>query len=310
MTITLPQATVSELPNLCEYPPQAEREIVSRIERLLSGRIKFLASEKTNTKLAKQYVADSLGTMDWDKHYDIQSNSLEWNISGLSLMPSDLAGIGNLCPHASAGCKEGCLVFCGLASVFESIKFGRLARTMCWHEHRGRMLELLANELAALFRRQVKTGIAQAVRLNMFSDIPWEKFGVPQAFPTLQFYDYSKYPTRFGAVLPNYWVTFSLSETNALDAEKVLNAGGNVAVVFADSTKPYVGNRATMQDIPEWFTIGDSQWPVWSADSFDHRFLDPRARSEGGLIAGLVLKAPTKVQRNQAINSGFAQLWR
>ena len=39
----------------------------------------------------------------------------------------------------------------------------------------------------------------------------------------------------------NYHLTFSRSETNEADCKRVLEAGGNVAVVFAGEMKPMAG---------------------------------------------------------------------
>ena len=54
----------------------------------------------------------------------------------------------------------------------------------------------------------------------------------------LQFVDYTKSPKRAleharGQLPANYHLTFSRSETNESDCLRVLEAGGNVAVVFA-----------------------------------------------------------------------------
>lgn len=54
-------------------------------------------------------------------------------------------------------------------------------------------------------------------------------------FSDVIFYDYTKIAKRFAGDLPaNYSLTYSLAEHNATEAEAVLKAGGNVAVVFAD----------------------------------------------------------------------------
>ena len=51
------------------------------------------------------------------------------------------------------------------------------------------------------------------VRLNVLSDIPWERHGIPQSFPGLFFYDYTKRADRLGIgkTPANYRLMFSYS---------------------------------------------------------------------------------------------------
>jgi hypothetical protein len=103
-------------------------------------------------------------------------------------------------------------------------------------------------------------------------------------FPHVQFVDYTKSVKRAlaharGELPPNYHLTFSRSETNEADCLKVLEAGGNVAVVFADG-KPM-----------RWHG-----YPVIDGDKHDLRHLDPR-----GVVVGLAPKG-VKARRD---TSGF-----
>ena len=69
---------------------------------------------------------------------------------------------------------------------------------------------------------------------------------LPIRFPEIQFVDYTKNMRR---VLDpnrpaNYHLTFSLSETNKAEAEQVLAAGFNVAVVFGNGQPDsFMGHR-------------------------------------------------------------------
>jgi hypothetical protein len=76
------------------------------------------------------------------------------------------------------------------------------------------------------------------VRLNVFSDLPWEMMapGLFDDFRNVQFYDYTKVP---GRVVPdNYDITFSYAGTkrnvDSMDHE-IRDLGRRVAVVFAAS---------------------------------------------------------------------------
>jgi hypothetical protein len=121
------------------------------------------------------------------------------------------------------------------------------------------------------------------VRLNGTSDLPWERIAGPyglsafQAFPAIQFYDYSKIATRVlmhasGLMPVNYHLTFSRSESNQIDVAAVVAAGANVAAVFQKSL-PAV-----------WHGV-----PVVNGDADDLRFLDA-----SGVIVGLKAKGRAK----------------
>jgi hypothetical protein len=128
----------------------------------------------------------------------------------------------------------------------------------------------LARELELLITRALKKGRRPVARLNATSDVYWEQTpivrfgrtfdGVPQAFPEVTFYDYTKAIPRLRRQQPsNYHLTFSLAETNDKHALEALERGFNVAAVLRG-------------DHPEelW------GYPVVDGDKHDYRFLDPR----------------------------------
>ena len=136
----------------------------------------------------------------------------------------------------------------------------------------------LDREIAAHVRRAERHGLKPAVRLNATSDIPWE--GVARELLArwrsrgVVFYDYTKSPER--AIRQPYHLTFSRSESNDADCERVIDAGGTVAVVF--STRKGESLPATFRGRK-----------VIDADEHDLRFLDPR-----GVWAGLRAKGPAR----------------
>ena len=102
---------------------------------------------------------------------------------------------------------------------------------------------MLALDIAALERKAIKLGMVAAVRLNGTSDLPWEnlkgEIGVSlmERFPSVQFYDYTKNPSRAiaygqGKMPVNYHVTFSRSEANSGAVLSVIDTVANVAAVF------------------------------------------------------------------------------
>jgi putative transposon-encoded protein len=205
----------------------------------------------------------------------------------LYLAPLDLGGFGNVCPFASKGCAADCLNSAG-RGAFNSTQKARREKTALFFKANASFLCNLALDILKLQRKAVKLGLKPVVRLNGTSDIAWEKlklngFNLFQMFPAVSFYDYTKNPKRAldnaKSMHPkNYRVVFSRSETNEADCEKVLQAKGNVAVVFRNILpKRYLGKRVI---------VGDES---------DLRFLDPK-----GCVVGLTAKG--KAKRS---NSGF-----
>ena len=215
---------------------------------------------------------------------------------GLSLYPHKGIGFGNVCRFAKR-CIKSCLAHQGQGPV-PAVMAARVAKTVLWYLARDWFLAKLNSELAA-FRDRHPRGVVIGVRLNMFSDIDWELFGVIDAHPGITFYDYTKNPSRWGWVRPNYWVTFSYDGGNDADALKVLRSGGNVSVVFYLETAAAVcGKAAHRQPLPaRWnrFRVIDGGKTDWRPD-------DPR-----GVVVGLRLLARTYENRSAAIDTGFAQ---
>jgi len=215
----------------------------------------------------------------------------------LYLAPGELAGVGNLCPHASAGCLAACLFTAGRAGIFEAVNAARVMRTRFLHDNRAAFIAALRGEIAALVRKAKRRGLRPVVRLNGTSDLPWETLA-PELFaefPRLRLYDYTKSLRRAvafakGEMPRNYHLTFSYSETNATAAGIALAAGVNVAAV-ADGVKP--GQRFAIPGMIE-------TRPTFSADRHDLRFLDRPAKDGKGRIG--LLKAKGKARADV---SGF-----
>ena len=213
------------------------------------------------------------------------------------LAPGELAGVGNLCVHASAGCLAACLFTAGRAGIFEAVNKARVMRTRFLHDNRAAFLITLRGEIAALVRKAKRRGLKPVVRLNGTSDLPWEKLA-PELFtdfPDVRWYDYTKSIRRAlayakGELPKGYHLTFSLSETNATAAGIALAAGVNVAAV-ADGVK--VGKPFAFAGMIE-------PRPTFSADRHDLRFLDRKGKDGRGRIG--LLKAKGKARADV---SGF-----
>lgn len=229
----------------------------------------LLSNEASNAKLAKNATTNS-----------------GYETSILYLAPATEAGGPNLCPASTPGCRSSCLYAAGRGRMSNVIE-ARINKAKRFINEQASFLFDLCQDLEFLVRKQARTGVKQAVRLNGTSDISWESLpvvrngqvfqGVPQAYPELQFYDYTKVAVRAArSVQPgwptNYRITFSRSESNQVAAARLAKLGVNVAVVWRDT-------------LP-------AQWqgqPVIDGTSHDQRFLDPQ-----GVIVGLIAKGPAK----------------
>ena len=72
------------------------------------------------------------------------------------------------------------------------------------------------------------------VRLNVLSDVAWEKYGIPEEFPDLNLYDYTKRAARLLKVPSNYSLMFSYSGAPKYHNQvlKAFETGVPVAAVF------------------------------------------------------------------------------
>lgn len=199
--------------------------------------------------------------------------------AGLSLMPDD-----KLCPGAkAAGCMPKCLKSAGRGK-FSNVSKARTAKSAMFHNNPMQFRYWLVKDLEALVRRVNKKGKIARVRLNVLSDVAWEKYkvirdgieyeGIPQAFPEIQFYDYTKRADRIGKTPANYKLTFSYSGVSTYKNQVRLaeDRDANMAVVFLVKK----GQR-----LPEFFRGK----PVIDGDEHDARWDDAQ-----GVVVGLRAK--------------------
>jgi hypothetical protein len=199
---------------------------------------------------------------------------------GIHLAPASLSGF-NVCKDASAGCAAACLNTAGMGA-FSNVQNSRIEKTRLFFKDKAVFLSQLIKEITAAIKSAEKQNLTAVFRLNLTSDLPWEKIklngkSVFDLFPQVTFYDYTKSPERMTAFLAgempqNYHLTFSKSETNGAIAESILKSGGNVAMVFRKSLPS------------KWLGVD-----VVNGDETDLRFLDG-----AGKIVGLVEKGKAK----------------
>jgi len=150
-------------------------------------------------------------------------------------------------------------------------------------EDRDTFMDYLITDITKFVRYCSNKGKLPCIRLNGTSDIQWETIKIDghnifDIFPTVQFYDYTKIPTRKVEQHKNYHLTWSYSEANMKYANLFDRIAYNIAVVFNG-------------DMPIHFKGRE----VVNGDESDLRFLD-----KSNVIVGL--KAKGKARKD---TSGF-----
>ncbi len=207
-------------------------------------------------------------------------------ISGeLSLAPAKTSGY-NTCGGSSPGCAAACIGWSSGRNVMSTARDAKIRKTRLFFEDRDTFMTQLIADLAFLQRKGKRNNLPVCVRLNCYSDIPWERVlidgrNVFEMFPDIQFYDYTALESRFKRPLPNnLHLTFSRKEDNEEATRKVCDAWQNVSVVFKNKLPAtWYGKK------------------VINGDVSDLRFNDER-----NVIVGLLAKGSGKKD-----TSGFVQ---
>ena len=201
-----------------------------------------------------------------------------WSVI-MHLAPSDLAdGKRTVCPYAKiAKCEEPCLNTAGRGGVFPSIQQARIRKTLLFLNEYETFMQYLIEDINKFIRACAKKDKKPAVRLNGTSDIQWEQQRykgktVLEMFPQVQFYDYTKIPTRKIEGISNYHLTWSYSEANEKYSKLFDKVPNNKAVVFRNF-------------LPSMFR----DVKVIDGDLHDMRFLD-----EPNVVVGLKAKGKAK----------------
>lgn len=212
------------------------------------------------------------------------------------MAPATMAGVGNLCPKATAPCISACLGwYSGQASMvahdadINSVRQSRIEKARRFMRDRAAYMRDVVRSIELAEIKARRMGLKLCVRMNGSTDIAWEGIAcerggvryrnLMEAFPHIQFVDYTKIASRMKRPLPaNYHLTLSRNEENDATVIDIVRAGGNAAVVFDHVPAMWQGFR------------------VIDGDAHDLRHLDPR-----GVIVGLSPKG-RKAKRDA---SGF-----
>ncbi|MCG3772523.1 MAG: hypothetical protein JW384_03737 [Nitrosomonadaceae bacterium] len=242
----------------------------------------------------------------------------------LYLAPADSASTPelpiNVCPMAElAQCKGPCLNSAG-RGAFNSVQKARIAKTQRFFTDRVGFMADMVWSVEALIRKAARAGLIPIVRPNGTSDTRWElvpcvrnmgtkkvpnwvKFrNLMEAFPTVQWYDYTKITNRklvqlrdqrTGKIVSHGWpknydLTFSYSGVPEFQPT-IAKAQKNpllkrIAVVFHDR-----------HNLPKTFSINGKHQKCVGGDDSDLRHTDPK-----GVVVALYAKG-----RARKDNSGF-----
>ena len=191
-----------------------------------------------------------------------------------------------ICPYQDiAKCKEACLNTAGRGGIFKKgettnvIQEARKRKTNLFLDDRDTFMELLVKDIQAFIRKCDRLGKKPCIRLNGTSDIQFETIPIEgyenifDMFSDIQFYDYTKIPTRKVLHIKNYHLTWSYSEANPKYAKLSDSIPYNIAVVFNGGLpKTFKGRK------------------VIDGDTTDMRFLDKTNRVVGLKAKGKAMK--------------------
>ena len=198
-----------------------------------------------------------------------------------------------LCPFAiMAGCFNPCLKSAG-RGAFNSVQKARAEKTAFFKENQRAFMLSLCADVWSLARKADRLALIPLVRPNGTSDIPFENILIDgktifQMFPLVQWYDYTKHPSRnlTGKTAGNYDLTYSFSAITPkpISIKGLTNpANRRTAVVFKSQI-----------DIPANFR----GWQVIDGDNTDVRHIEPSR-----VVVALYAKGKAKKEQN-----GFVQI--
>ena len=201
----------------------------------------------------------------------------------LYLAPAKMSGY-EVCPGRTAECTRLCLNQSGKnigpqKERGDFINQSRITKTRLFFEERDFFMDWLITEIEAAKRKAVRMTHKLSIRLNNTSDISPEDFtrngkNILEMYPDIQFYEYTKVPSRVRLMerYSNYDVTFSYTGYNLETCKQMLENDTRVAVVFKKLPEVWEGYK------------------VIDGDAYDMRYKDDKK-----VIVGLKYK----VNRNK-----------
>ena len=233
---------------------------------------------QANVKIASATRAD--GTLDWSKLPSLLSTNpkvekgIDFDyLTNIFHGAPSFASLYNSCASASLGCGLNCLNESGhgqkhmMHENVHSVHVARITRTMLWFRFRDQFKIKMQREIRALVRKAKRMNLVPVVRPNGTTDFNFESLW-PELFTTnldVTFYDYTKNANRDVSHIPNYSLSFSVSETNLNTAKTELQRGLNVVIVL----------RLKRNEPKPDYVLG---YPTIDGDIHDLRFLDDNTK--------------------------------
>lgn len=297
-------------------------------ERMFGENHKLVKSSRGDVPKSQSTGLNLMPSNNWrreDIERIVDVATSKYGIQSVKLPPGART---TLCASATAQCKASCLVFSGqnLNDRYNTIK--KLSLTMGLFHEPLAFMRMLYEAIANWSRTCACENSVPFLRLNVYSDVPWELL-IPDMFDRfrdVRFYDYTKVAGRmpFHAgeyPIPNYDLTFSYAGTPAnLDAidYEVRQNRRRIAVTFATvgtsrhiahgklipTQPPRPGSKETAHRWPRVPEVGLPRdfmgMTVIDGDQSDFRPYDP-----GACVVGLRWKIP----QSQQVTAAKARLF-
>ena len=189
-----------------------------------------------NIKQLKEYVKNTYNVNNLLDRFGAntklkKSSKGVYNVAGLSLMPSI-----KFCPMSiKAGCFDLCLKSAGRGK-FNNVVNARNNKSNFYNNDYDLFIELLIHELKLHVINCKKNNVNPSARLNVLSDIPYEKTDIFNMFEEIYFYDYTKRANRLDTCnkIKNYKLMFSYSGKKEYQKQvsRAIKFNNPIAVVF------------------------------------------------------------------------------
>lgn len=227
------------------------------------------------------YLPDRINLLqDGQQNNKTKKNDNQTYTLSLSAYTQNSFGI-NICPKASAGCADACLITSSANWAYPSNVTGKIARADFYLVHKKIFLIRLLDEIVKTANKHKGQNVVY--RLNVLSDLPFveEVTKLAQQMnvtipKNVIFYDYTKIPSKAGVWTMGtgnkYYVTFSLSEENRAEAYKFLKGSTPmlVAPVFEVSNQNIEKTPQNGIDFPYVY----DGYMVLDGDESDDRMID------------------------------------
>jgi hypothetical protein len=223
---------------LPDYGSKAYKDMIKNVHARLKEKH---GVDPKNLLAGNHKLQDSTG-----EHIKTKNGKMIFS-QGLSLAPAHKIGGVNTCPKATDDCKKVCLAHTsGAMARSQQVKDAKIRKTEALFGSPEDTALALHHHINKEKKAAEKAGdYGYSVRMNTTSDIPQKVYhGLRKAHHDVQFYDYTKEHKQVLDNLANkkepghknLHLTFSSTgvnhpESNWHHAAKVLDAGGNVAMV-------------------------------------------------------------------------------